>query len=61
MFIQMIFSEWVNFFAAKLGLVVQYHKPERFMEKLDFVFKVKVTARFQNVNESLSRLYLLKR
>ena len=47
--------------ATKLGLIVQHHKLECPVEKLDYVFKVKVTANVQNVSECLSEWYLLNR
>ena len=48
-------------FATRLGLIKRYHKPKCLMEKWDVVFKVKVTAKFHNVNECLSRWYHLNR
>ena len=45
--------------AIKLGLMVHHHKPECLVgKKKKIVFKVKVTAKVQNVNEWMSRWYL---
>ena len=51
---KIFFKPTAYHFATKPG-----HKPECFMEKLDcFNFKVKVTAKIQNVSECLSRYFL---
>ena len=45
--------------ATNRGLMVHHHKLECLGKKLITVFKVKVTGKVQNVNECLSRWYLL--
>ena len=47
--------------ATKRGLMVHHQKLECLGKKLITVFKVKVTGKVQNVNECLSRWYLLNR
>ena len=65
---ELILSKYDNFycifwtadpFATKLSLIVHYLNAECLMEKLIVVFKVKVTAKFQNVIECLSTWYFL--
>ena len=65
---ELIWSKYDNFycvfstadpFATKLGLIVHCHKPECLWRNWIVVFKVKVTAKRQNVSECLSRWYLL--
>ena len=38
----------------KRGLIVHYHKPECFMEKLDCCVQGQGHSKFQNINECLS-------
>ena len=59
MTISVVSSKLLVLFATKLGLIVQHHKLECPVEKWIAAFKVKVTAKVQNVSECLSRWYFL--
>ena len=50
MYFSTIYSELLILLRPKLSLIIYHHRPGHLVRRFDFVFKVKVTAKVQNVN-----------